>query len=165
MPFTSQYSQIIKLLEQKSKFAIGRACIAGSTGKKTTIINSDLDCVLYINGKHPPFADVLDDFENILTMTGSFKIRDIRTTKYSIQFKALEFEFDILPAANFIENVQGYDSDQLIDIQQREVLRIIAKDPEKYCYMYSASLATAAIRFMRQQDGFVNDIVRIAKFW
>lgn len=153
------------MLQAKSKFAIGRACIAGSTGKKTEIINSDLDCVLFVNGKRPPFADVLEDFENILTVTDSFKIRDIRTTKYSIQFAALDFQFDILPAANFTENVQGHDNDELIDIQQREVLRIIGRDPKKYCYMYSSSLATAAIRFMKQQDGFVNEIVRIAKFW
>lgn len=156
--------QIIKLLQQKSKFDIGHVCIAGSTGKKTTITSSDVDCVLFINDEQPTFNSVLDDFENILNITDSFKIRDVHTTKYSIQFKALDFDFDILPAANFTVGLQA-DGDKLIDIQQQRVLTRIEQDPEKYGYLYSSSLAEASIRFMKSQNGFVNEMVRISKFW
>lgn len=127
-------------------------------------MGSDIDCVLFINDEQPPFKDVLEDFENILNMTDSFNIRDVHKTRYSVQFKALEFEFDILPAANFTKGLQA-DGDVLIDIQQERVLRIIEQDPKKNGYMYSSSLAFSVIRFMKQQNGFVNQMVRLAKFW
>lgn len=88
----------------------------------------------------------------------------MRKKKYSVQFKALDFDFDILPAANFTVGLQA-DGDELIDIQQKQVLARIKQDPEKYGYLYSSSLADAAIRFMERQIGFVNETVRIAKFW
>lgn len=156
--------QIIRLLQQKSKFDIGRVVIGGSTGKKTTIINSDVDLVIFFNGERPPFKGILDDFENIFTLTDSFKIRDVHKTKYSIQFKAMDFEFDILPAANFTVGLQ-LDGDTMIDIQRQLVLQQIEKDPKKNGYMYSSSLADAAVRFMKGQSGFVHEFVRIAKFW
>lgn len=140
--------------------------MAGSTGKKTTIIDSDMDIVLFINDERPPFKDVLDDFENILIIKedNSLKIRNIKATPFSIHFKAMSFEFDFLPAANFTKGLQ-LDGDLLIDIQQEKVLEKIKEHPKENCYMYSNSLADAAIRFMKQQSGFVNEIVRIAKFW
>lgn len=152
--------QIFKIIQQKSKFRVGRVCIAGSTGKKTTIKNSDIDLVLFINNELPLFEDVLVEWKNILTdNTHSYQIKDIRTTKYSIQFNAWGFEFDILPAVNFsVGNLS-------IELQQERVLAHIAKNPEKYRYSYSSSLADASIRFMEQQSGFVHEIVRIAKFW
>lgn len=152
------------MLEANSKFNIGRVCIGGSTGKKTMIMNSDIDLVLFVNGERPPFARVLEDFENSLTMSASYNIRDIRTTKYSIQFKALEFEFDLLPAVNFTNGLP-VGGDELIDIQQQEVLGRIEQDPRKYGYMYSSSLADATVRFMKQQSGFVHEMARIAKIW
>lgn len=156
--------QIFILIKQRSKFKVGRVCIAGSTGKKTTIMGSDIDGVLFINDELPPFEDVLDDWEDILTMTDSYQIQDVRKKTFSINFKAFDFEFDILPAANFIVGIQA-DRDTLIDMQQQRVLAHIAKDPKKYGYSYSSSLADASIRFMERQNGFVNEMARIAKFW
>lgn len=94
----------------------------------------------------------------------SYNIRDVRCTKFSIQFKALEFDFDILPAANFTVDIQA-DGDELIDIQQKRVLAHIKQDPKKYGYLFSGSLADAAVHFMKQQDGFAHEMVRLAKFW
>lgn len=158
------FLQIFKLLKRKSKFDVGRVCIAGSSGKKTTIIGSDIDCVLFINEELPPFKDVLEDFENILTMTDSYDIREVHKTEYSLQFKSLGFEFDVLPAVNFTVGLQ-VGGDELIDIQQQCVLEHIERDPERYGYSYSSSLADAAVRFMERQNGFVNEMARIAKFW
>lgn len=137
--------------------------MAGSSGKKTTIIGSDIDCVLFVNGERPSFKGVLTDIENILTLTDSFNIRDVRKTRYSVQFKALEFEFDVLPAVNFTEGLQ-LGGDELIDEQQKRVMRIIKENP-KAGYMYSSSLAFSSVRFMKRQDGFANEMVRIAKYW
>ncbi|KAJ6649639.1 2'-5'-oligoadenylate synthase 1 [Pseudolycoriella hygida] len=155
---------IIKLLQQKSRFKIGRVCIGGSSGKKTTIMNSDIDCVVFINEAEPPFQDVLEDFEAILHMTDSYQIREVRTTKYSIQLKAEEFEFDILPAANFTVGIDAA-GDELFTIQQERTLNHIKRNPEKFGYLYSGSLADASVRFMKKQNGFVNEMVRIAKLW
>lgn len=154
----------MNVLKQKSKFDVGRVCIAGSAGKKTTIIDSDIDCVLFINNELPLFEEVLKDWEDILTMTDSFNVRDVRTTKYSIQFKALKFDFDILPAVNFTVDIQA-GGDTQIDIQRQRVLAHIEKDPKKYGYSYSSSLADSSVRFMNRQSGFVHEMVRIAKFW
>lgn len=85
-------------------------------------------------------------------------------TRFSIQFKAFDCEFDILPAANFTTGLQQ-GGDALIDEQQKRVLQEIAKDPKKFGYMYSSSLAFSAVRFMEKQEGFVNEMVRLAKFW
>lgn len=132
--------------------------------KKTTIVNSDIDCVLFINNEEPLFEKVLDDFEFILTTTDSYQIRDVHQTKYSIQFKALKYDFDILPAVNFTVNHVG-GGDEMIDIQQQHVLDRIKLDPKRNGYMYSSSLADATVRFMKQQSSFAHEMVRIVKFW
>lgn len=118
------------MLQRRSYFKVGQICIAGSAGKNTTIYNSDVDCVLFINDQQPPFKDILEDFENILSMTDSFLIRDVSLTRYSIRLKADNFDFDILPAANFFPNCHDEDSDHLNDLQQRETLSYIKKDPK-----------------------------------
>lgn len=115
---------------------------------------------MFINEERPPFDDVLEDIENILTISNSFNIRDVKTTQCSVQFKAMDFDFDILPAANFTKGLRL----DTINIQQQRVLAEIKRDPKKG-YMYSSSLAEAATRFMTKQNGFANEMVRIAKFW
>lgn len=152
----------MKLLQDKSRFKIGQVCIAGSTGKKTTIFSSDVDCVLFINDTNPPFKEVLEDFYDILTMTDSFKIRDVRLTKFSVQFKANDLDFDLLPAANFSYDQIG---DHSSDEQHRKTLDRIKRDPRKFGYLYSGSLANEAVKFMKRQDGFAHEMVRLSKFW
>lgn len=78
------------------------------------------------------------DFKNILELTDSYDIRDVRKTKYSIQFKALKFEFDVLPAVNFTVGLEA-DGDKLIDIQQQRVLARIKQNSERNGYSYSSS--------------------------
>lgn len=152
------------MLQAKSRYSIDRVCISGSAGKKTTITGSDYDVVLFINGRLPPFKDVLNDFEDILNATDSYHIREVRTTRFSIQFKALNFEFDFLPATNFAQGIQG-DIDQIIRKQKEELLKRIKEDPEKNGYMYSSSLAEATIDFIKRQDSFAHQMMRIAKTW
>ena len=155
--------QICKLLQAKSKFPIGFVKMAGSSGKKTTIQQSDFDCVLFVNGEEPVFDEVLDDFESILQMS-VYPIKGIKLTRYSIQFRIDVFDFDFLPASNFVEK-NGLSGDSLIDQQQRSTLDRIKHDPSKLCHRYSAGLSQAVVRFMKKQSSFVHDMVRIAKFW
>lgn len=162
--------QIFKLLQKESKFKIDRVCIAGSAGKRTTIFDSDIDCVLFINDERPLFEGVLDDFKKVLIEAKPFGIKKTdlviyksKTRKFSLHLKAMGFEFDILPATNFTKGYQ-LDGDELIDKQQQQVLAEIGNNPQK-AYEYSSSLAEAAIRFMRKQSSFVHEMVRITKFW
>lgn len=129
-------------------------------GKKTTLTNnSDIDIVLFINEEQPLFKDVLDEFEDILDMTDSYNIHNIHKSKHSVQFKAGEFVFDLLPAANFQpENPND-------EVQQKIVLDRIKRGPPEAVYMYSSSLAPITVKFMERQDGFVNEMVRLAKYW
>lgn len=160
------FKQVVRLLQRKSSFKIGQVCIAGSAGKKTTICNSDVDCVLFINEQLPPFKDVLEDFKNILSVTDLFQLSDLSITQCSIQFRLNNFDFDILPAANFVSNYcQEVNSNVLDDVQQKETLDHIKRDPAKFGYLYSGSLARSTIKFMKRQDGFINEMVRISKFW
>lgn len=163
--YTCLIHQIVKLLQKESRFDIGQFCIAGSSGKRTTIFNSDIDCVLFINDECPPFEKVLTDFQEILELTESFKIRDIRTTQYTVQFKVNDFEFDIQPAANFFPHCEDKTGDELSDDQHCRTLDINKLDPSKYGYLYSGSLARATVQFMKRQDGFAHEMVRLAKFW
>lgn len=114
---------------------------------------------------NPPFKEVLEEFNDILTMSDSYKIRDVRLTKYSVQFKANDLEFDLLPAANFFVNCHNDNSDHLSDEQHRKTLDYIKPNPEKFGYLYSGSLAKATVNFMKRQDGFAHEMVRISKFW
>ncbi|KAG4079675.1 hypothetical protein HA402_009061 [Bradysia odoriphaga] len=158
-------ANIIKLLQDKSRFKIGQVCIAGSGGKRTTIFSSDVDCVLFINEMRPPFKEVLNDFYEILTLTDSFNIRNVRTTQYTIQFTANGFDFDIQPAANFFAHCHNETGEHLSNEQQRRTLDIIKADPAKYGYPYSGSLAKATVQFMKEQNAFTHEMVRVAKFW
>lgn len=155
----------MKLLQRRSNYKIGQVCIAGSAGKKTTIRNSDLDCILFVNGELPPFKNVLEDFKDILSSTDTFQLSNISITECSIQFKANNFDFDILPAANFVSHIQNVDSNVLNDLQQRATLDYIKQDPAKFGYSFSGSLAKSTVNFMKVQDGFVNEMIRLVKFW
>lgn len=107
----------------------------------------------------------MEDFSDILTISDSFKIRDVHVTNYSIQFKANDLDFDLLPAVNFSVNCHDAEGDHLSDEQHRKTLDYIKRDPIKFGYLYSGSLAKATVKFMKRQDGFVNEMVRLSKFW
>lgn len=150
------------MLKTNSRYKISHALIAGSGGKQTAIIDSDVDCVLFLNDELPRFDAVLDDWENIFIVSEGLGIHQIRTTKFSIQFKSKNFDFDFLPATNF---TKGYSGDHVMEMQQKITLEHIQKNPEKYSYLFSSALAQSVVDFIRKQEGFVNEMIRIAKFW
>lgn len=97
---------------------------------------------------------VLDDFEEILLMESSLEIREIKKTKYSIQFIVDQFEFDILPAPNFV--TRETTAQDKYRLQRERALERIKRDPETYSYMYSGALAQASIDFMKHQDEYTH---------
>lgn len=155
--------QIADLLKEKSQFDIGFISTAGNSGKKTTIMQSHFDCVLFINDQLPSFEKVIDEFEDILEIS-EYPIEIHRRTDYVIQFKVRGFEFDFLPAPNFVTKSSQCSSGR-IDQQQRATLNQIKADPETLSYKYSTALSQAVLRFMKKQSSFVHEMVRVAKFW
>src|SRR5438876_1152752 len=80
--------QIFELVQKKSKFSVDRVYIGGSEGKRTAVITADFDCVVFVNNEKPLFKRVLEDFEEIFTLTNYPRIKNISSTPFSIQFQA-----------------------------------------------------------------------------
>lgn len=156
--------QIFEALKTKSRFHIDHTVIAGSVGKGTAIIDSDIDGILFLNDEHPLFSDVLNEWEDIFTLTDALDVQNVRKTKYSIQFTSKTYEFDFLPAPNFV-NIPNLAGEERIKIQQQKTLEKISENPKKYSYLYSAALAESVLQFIRKQERFVNEMIRIVKFW
>lgn len=155
------------MLESKSRFAITKSKTAGSIGKSTTIISSDVDVVIFVNDKQPPFDDVLIEFEGILRNATRNELKsavtDIRRNQCSLQFKVDHYDFDLLPATNFVHEANT-GPDQQIRVQQQRTLDAIKRATQNRS-MYSSSLAFSTVNFMKKQNSFAHDMVRLAKFW
>ena len=67
----------------------------------------DYDVVAWVNGKEPPFSDVLDDFEDVLMMQFPLEEKDIKKTTHSLQFTLENVEFDLLVATNLASSGMG----------------------------------------------------------
>jgi hypothetical protein len=119
-----EYMQKIFLLLQKySSYKLDRCRLTGGVGKKTSIsLNYDYDCVIYVNDVDPQFKDLLGEWEDILTLKLDHPISELKLTRFSIQFKIGEIEFDVLPAPNYA----GPDND--ITLQARRIMEIVSKD-------------------------------------
>lgn len=165
------FLQIKKELERRSRFSISKTKVAGSFGKKVTIISSDIDIVIFIKNVLPPFTGVLDEFERILMNMDGIAIRGfihnliiLKKTSFSLQFKIGNYEFDLVPAADLI-NEPNVGAHEQVLLQQQRTLNKISKNVKKNLRRYSSSLAFSTIEFMKTQSSFVHEIVRLAKFW
>ncbi|CAL8144615.1 unnamed protein product [Orchesella dallaii] len=141
-------------LQQKSKFSIAEPHFGGSFGKKTDVMEPDLDLVVVCNEVEPPLAKVLDDFEDVLTLyQDELRINSdsIKNKERSINFYFKNgIEVDLLPAAN-IED-------------KEEVIQKIMKDPRNSVY-YSPSLVKTQVGFLKSQESFTHTLIRLAKYW
>lgn len=164
------YLQINKLLQQWSRYKLSSTKIAGSIGKKTTIVSSDVDMIIFlppdVNGPLNShnldkfLSDVLEDFEWVLRNYNIlFPIKDIRHTAYSLNFNVRNFQFDLLPAIDFMGN-----SSNLL-LQQQMTLDIMPENLRSNVYRFSPSLAFSTVDFMKKQSSFAHDMARLAKFW
>lgn len=152
----------METLQQKSSFKVDRIHFAGSFGKKTNVQNSDVDCVYFLNGKYPPFDDVLLECYNICKSSLNHMF-NIKLNKNSLNFVNKKFEMDVVFATNFVNDLKKNQS--LPHIQQKYALERIREDPAKNGYKYSAALAEASVYFMKTRVGFANEMARICKWW
>lgn len=145
------------MLQKCSKlYSVAEPYFGGSFGKKTDVINPDLDLVTVVNNiDSPHYEGVLEEFEDILLMNerklaiscGSIK----RASKFSLQFLFNNgIEVDLLPATNKTPD---------------EVYALLEQKPDMF-YSYSSSLVKKQIEFMTSHDSsFVHIIVRLVKYW
>lgn len=150
----------------KSKYKIDRFAFAGSFGKRTNIAQSDADCVFFVNNQEPPFDEVLKEFDRICNQPAikkSFHTFTIELKKNSIKFHIDGLDIDVVVATNLVNNCKQNHS--LPNAQQKEALKRIKLNPVENCYKYSSALTEASVLFMRERNGFSNDMARIAKYW
>ncbi|CAL8144828.1 unnamed protein product [Orchesella dallaii] len=143
-------------LQDKSKYSVARVHFGGSFGKKTDVIEPDLDLVVVCNKIDPPLdnVNVLDDFENVLMMhDDELKIREgpFKITERSLNFSFKNgIEVDLLPAAN------------VTDLE--EIRNKMRMDP-KNAFYYNPSFVDQQVAFLRSQNSFTHTLIRLVKFW
>ncbi|CAL8144603.1 unnamed protein product [Orchesella dallaii] len=158
-------TQVFETLKQKSKPSVASVHYGGSFGKKTDVIEPDLDLVVVCNEIEPPLENVLDEFEDVLTLheetlrivpkPGRSKYEIYKKTERSLNFCFYNgIEVDLLPAANVAD--------------AQEVICKIKEDP-KNAYYYSPSLVETQVAFIKSQDtkiaSFLHTLIRLVKYW
>lgn len=154
------FIQIIKYLQQTC-YGIGRVSIAGSIGKKTNILLSDIDCVLFVNDEEPPFDDILELYYKTLCDSPFSDDCNLYKNRHVVKIRKSGFRMDLVPAPNFLKT----PNQKWILMQQLAALERIKRNPRENCYKYSSALAVSTVQFMKERDGFTNQMARIAKFW
>ncbi|CAL8144633.1 unnamed protein product [Orchesella dallaii] len=146
--------EVFKILQQKSKYTFAGRYKGGSFGKKTDVLEADLDLVVVCNRVHLPLKEVLDDFEKVLTLYGKeLKIKEnsIKKTERSLYFCFDNLiEVDLLPAV-YIHN-------------QEDIWKKIEMDPKNSFY-YNPSFVDKQIAFLKCQPGDTHTLIRLVKYW
>ncbi|CAL8144606.1 unnamed protein product [Orchesella dallaii] len=147
-------NRLFEKLKQKSIYPINRAYFGGSVGKKTDVIEPDLDIVVFCNNVEPPLTKILDDFEDILILNGDvlqIKPGPIKKTECSLSFLFRNgIKVDLLPAAN---------------VSDVEEIRRKIKNNLKNAYYYNPSFVEKQVAFILSQDVFTHTLIRLVKFW
>jgi len=150
---------VFKTLQAEStQFTVARPYIGGSFGKKTDVIECDLDLHVVLNDFDPAehLDEVLESFKQILARKKKILQIDEKISKHS---RSLSFcfkngiEVDLLPESN----ITDYD----------EVISLLIKYPKDLSHLYNPSFVDKQIYFMSKQDsGFdTHSLIRVAKYW
>lgn len=163
------YFQINQRLQKRCDYRLSKNKIAGSIGKSTTIVSSDVDLIVFLWISRPDLdskeidvllSEALDDFEVVLRRFNiQYPIKDITKTVCSLKFTVRNIKFDLLPAIDFIGN---QDDPKL---QQQLTLDAMMPNLSRYVYRFSSSLAFSTVAFIEKQSAFAHDMARLAKFW
>ncbi|CAL8144669.1 unnamed protein product [Orchesella dallaii] len=151
-------TNLFDIIQQRSRHEVIKYRIGGSFGKKTDVIEPDLDLVILVNNFHPhSLQGSLDEFERILRQNeGRLQIR---LGRYSKTNRSLNFSFtngisvDLLPAADLSVN------------KKQDVLELLENDHENLLHFYNPSFVEDQIKFMKAQDSFAHTLARLSKFW
>ncbi|KAJ8024839.1 2'-5'-oligoadenylate synthase 1A [Holothuria leucospilota] len=137
----------------------------GSYAKKVSIRgNMDVDIIVYINGRDPPFDDVVKQLYSIVInqFTSS-----CRKDSYGVYFTFNDLKVDLLPARNFLPSESSHDPDvdRKARVQHRRALNYVKGIPERARDRYSTSLSFVSVIFEKERDSFSHSLSRLAKYW
>jgi len=145
------------LQSKKSKYSVSGPYFYGSFGKRTDVIEPDLDLVVVCNEVEPPLDEVVAEFENVLKLyADELEIQADSIKKTTKRLGLITFSFkngmevDLLPAA------------KIADVN--EIREKIIRDPRHAVY-YSPSLVDTQVGFIKSQDSFTHTLIRLVKFW
>jgi len=145
------------LQSKKSKYSVSGPYFYGSFGKRTDVIEPDLDLVVVCNDVEPPLDEVVAEFENVLKLyADELEIQADSIKKTTKRLGLITFSFkngmevDLLPAS------------KIADVD--EIREKIIRDPKNAVY-YSPSLVDTQVGFIKSQDSFTHTLIRLVKFW
>lgn len=137
----------------------------GSYPKKVSIKSKmDVDIIVYINGRDPPFHEVIGDLYTIVTDQFTW---NCRKDSFGVYFSFNGLEVDLLPARNFLPSDSSHDPnvDRTARVQHRRALNYVKSIPERKRHRYSTSLSCVSVLFEKERDSFSHSLSRLAKYW
>lgn len=161
---TDQISRAIHHLFRSH--SVDRITPFGSYPKKTSVRGMmDVDIIVYINNRHPPFGDIIEELYQIVQRNF-----DPHCTKnfFQVKLRYKGLKVDLLPATNFLPTVESHrgDVDRSIRTQHRRALEYVMYQVEAGNeYLYSTSLSGVSVFFERRRSSFSHSLSRLAKYW
>jgi 2'-5'-oligoadenylate synthetase len=154
-------NKVINALQECPYISVDRCCVSGSFGKGTSVVNFDIDLVVFVNDASPPFEGVIHKLETYMPkVLPAVEIE--KTTRFSLQFILDGYEVDLLPAQNLVSAaITPNPSEE----QYQTTLEKMKKLPTSDRAYWSGAIAESIVRFMKDQQSFVNAAVRICKLW
>lgn len=133
----------------QSRYCIPTINIAGSVGKETNIISSDVDLFIFIkNIQLEDYENVLEEFESLFRNWSRYDMKDLLWRNISVNFTVNNLEFDVVSVIDFVHEKN-----------------IGAEDINRNDIRYSPSLAFSVVNFVQKQPAAMRDVERLAKFW
>lgn len=125
-----------------------------------------MDIIIFIKNIQLPFDDVIKDFDRVLSnislLGHEMKIK--RCTPHSLKVTVDNYEFDVLPAIDFVPEA-NIEAERGLMLQQQRTLDKMKEVSHRQSSDYSSSLAFSTVEFMKQQSSLAHDMARLAKFW
>lgn len=91
---------------------------------------------------------------------------NVIVTRFAVSFLLNdELKVDLLPAVNLTDRRLKLNSEEKVENQSENVLRVISGLPEAKRCFYSSSLSESQVSFMNNQSASVHVVVKLAKFW
>lgn len=137
----------------------------GSYAKKVSIRGKmDVDIIVYINGRDPPFQDIIQQLYSIVIKEFT---SSCRKNSYGVYFTFNDLKVDLLPARNFLPSESSHDPnvDRTARVQHRRALNYVKSIPEWDRDRYSTSLSCVSVIFEKERDSFSHSLSRLAKYW
>ncbi|XP_067138959.1 2'-5'-oligoadenylate synthase-like protein 2 [Centruroides vittatus] len=149
---------LFEILNRKSKFKIDRIELSCSIEKQIAItMELEFQYIVFINEELPPFKNVIDDFEEILSLEENWNQKvEIYRSLNSIRVTLNHMKLDVIPATNFINDAS---------LQRIHIYKLIKTKRSQDGYKFSSSLSESRAEFIKRQSKLAHSLIRLVKFW